>query len=228
MQSEPSSPSAAPVPAAAVAYGCMESADIAAAVRLYLESFPHRVRRWFRDRAHAECFYADVFELMRMAYGPTCFAAHHGGRLVGYLILTVPHTSLTRPLWRGGFLLRVVGHVLTGRFGWSLAILAHAVAAVLRPAPPAVDGPHVYVVAVAPGYRSQGIGTALLFRARAACVPRFGQLWLYAEADNQRAVTLYERLGFRTVHADPTQHTMVWEFREDRFPPTERGQGGFE
>src|SRR5262249_5541644 len=77
----------------AVQYDRLQPSDIAAAAQLYLESFPHRASRWFDKPAQAECFYADLFELMRLTYGPTCFAAHHEGRLVGYLILTTPQES---------------------------------------------------------------------------------------------------------------------------------------
>jgi len=220
MRFEPFSMASDLTPSTPVIYDRMQIDDIPAAVDLYVDSFPHRVSGWFRHRQHATCFYGDLFELMLGTHGATCFSARHEGRLDGYLILTFPDRRLRAALWRNGLALRIAGHVLTGRFGWSSSLLTRAAVTLLRPDTLALGGPHVYVVAVAPERRGQGIGSQLLYRARAACMPRFRTLWLYAEVDNQRAVDLYRRLGFRIVESDRVQHAMMWEFEEGALQPT--------
>ena len=200
-----------------IEYGLVEKKEVDAAVRIYLHSFPHRVHKWFHKEGHAIQFYRDMMELMRLAYGKTFFTARCNGQLIGYLILTMPNRSLFPALLREGFLLRVVAHALLGRYGFSFSVLSRILQAFfalqnssLESEPS--DCPHVCVVAVDKRFTGRGIGSALIEQARIACLEAFGRIWLYVEIENVGAIRLYERIGFRIVKSDPSQHLMIWDF----------------
>ena len=38
-------------------------------------------------------------------------------------------------------------------------------------------------------------------------------MWLYVETDNVSAIRMYERIGFRILASDVSQHLMVWDFQ---------------
>lgn len=63
-------------------------------------------------------------------------------------------------------------------------------------------------VALLPGHRGRGLGTALLKRALAAAVGRYPAVSLSVSPDNP-AVRLYERLGFETVEVRGTHPVML-------------------
>jgi hypothetical protein len=53
---------------------------------------------------------------------------------------------------------------------------------------------------ITPGHRNLSVGTCLLFRAlEGFCRAGLGRVYLEVTADNQGAIRLYRRLGFRTV-----------------------------
>ena len=201
-----------------IKYGLVEKMDMDAAARIYLKSFPRRVRKWFYKEHDAAHFYADLMELMRLAHGRTFFAARHNGQLIGYLILMLPNRSLFRALLREGFILRVVAHALSGCYGFSLSVLGRALKEFFfirnaRMGAEPSDSPHVYVVVVEKQYTRRGIGFALIEQARLTCRESFSQMWLYVETDNVGTIRLYERIGFRIVKSDPSQHLMAWDFK---------------
>jgi mycothiol synthase len=79
------------------------------------------------------------------------------------------------------------------------------------PAPSSVDGPgatdtvdgEVYVLGVDPGYGGRGLGAALTVAGLRHLAGRgLDQVMLYVDDSNQRAVRLYERLGFAKWKVD--------------------------
>ena len=61
----------------------------------------------------------------------------------------------------------------------------------------------IYVIAVDPGFRGQGLGRAMLLAGLAHLSGRgLGMAMLYVDADNAAARRLYEDLGFTTDHLD--------------------------
>ena len=61
----------------------------------------------------------------------------------------------------------------------------------------------IYVVAVDPGFRGQGLGRAVLLAGLDHLSRRgLGMAMLYVDADNAGALRLYEDLGFMTDHVD--------------------------
>ncbi len=198
----------------AITYGAIEKGETELAARIYVQSFPWRVRRWFGRQGPAIAFYRDLFELMRLAHGKSFLAARKQGELVGFLILTLPDTNLFRAACREGFCLRLAWHAIAGQYGYSFSLLAVALKGLTQGSyqqrPELLRGPHVYVVVVRQQDTGKGIGSALIEQARTVCHGRYGQIWLYVEGDNAEAIRLYERIGFRIVESDPTQHAMVW------------------
>lgn len=204
-----------------IEYGLIEKDEIDGVAQIYLQTFPHRVRKWFHSADDAQQFYRDLMELMRLAYGRTFFAARHNNRLIGYLILTLPNRSLFLALLREGFILRVAAHALTGCYGFSFYTFGRALKALFAMRNAEMEGeppesPHVYVIAVEKQFRGRGIGSALLQRARFACRESYNQMWLYVEVDNVSAIRLYERIGFQIVNSDSSQHLMVWDFKTSK------------
>lgn len=200
-----------------IEYRIIKKNDLPDAVRIYLQSFPARVRRWFGKESQAAQFYLDLMELMRLAYGRTFFAARYQDRLVGYLILTLPRPSLFAALFREGFILHAAAHALMGRYGFSVSVLSKAFLGLFSSGNSEVesrlsDSPHIYVVAVEKEFTGKGIGSALVEQARAICQGQFHRIWLCVERENAGAVRLYERIGFRILESDTLQHVMVWEF----------------
>ncbi len=63
-------------------------------------------------------------------------------------------------------------------------------------------------VAVVPGYRGQGVGSALLERLLDAAAARYRSVSLSVSEDNP-AAKLYERLGFKLVGREGTALTML-------------------
>lgn len=203
-------------PPETVRLGVIEEAEVLEAASIYLHRFPQRVRTWFRRPDQALCFYADLFELMRLTHPGTFFAARLGERLAGYLILTRPEASLLRTVFGQWFLARAIWHAGTGRYGFSPSLVWKALQSTRHPEASLVsriaDGtPHVYVVAVRPECSGRGIGTALLEQARLACTGRYREISLCVERDNGNAIRLYQRLGFRIAGSDEAEHVMVRE-----------------
>lgn len=85
------------------------------------------------------------------------------------------------------------------------------------------DEVHINNVAMRPGFRAQGIGTALLRRVLAEA-RRLGarRATLEVRASNERARRLYERLGFyvagvrRNYYTDPVEDALIlWRDEEE-------------
>lgn len=203
----------------AITYSVIEKADVDSAARIYVQAFPHRTRKWFREDDRAFAFYRDLFQWMRLVHGNTFFAARRQAELVGFLILTLPDARYLRAAWKEGFCLRVAWHALSGRYSHSISFLSAVLAGLLgRGSAPSdssrVNVPHVYVVAVEKTNTGRGIGSALIEQARAACARRYCQISLSVERENVKAVRLYERIGFRIVSSDAHQHAMIWDLPE--------------
>ncbi len=64
---------------------------------------------------------------------------------------------------------------------------------------------HIVSIAVLPGYRRRGIGTALMKAALRALRERYGceEVYLEVRVSNEPAIRLYEKLGFRKVRVIP-------------------------
>jgi ribosomal protein S18 acetylase RimI-like enzyme len=78
------------------------------------------------------------------------------------------------------------------------------------------DVGHVTQICVAPEYRGQSLGRLLMIEcARALARRNFTMLTLTVTASNRRAVSLYERLGFRGTHRFDA---MVWDATEEGRP----------
>jgi ribosomal protein S18 acetylase RimI-like enzyme len=202
----------------AIEYRAIEKKELPDAVRIYLESFPARVSHLFRNERHAEQFYIDLMELMRLAHGRTFFAALHQGRLAGYLILTLPGRSLLAALFRERFILRVAARALMGRYGYSLSVFSRVLRGFFQTGNSEAERelsatPHIYVVAVEKRSAGRGIGSALVEQAGAACQGQFHRIWLNVERENTGAIRMYERIGFRILESDPLKNVMVWDFQ---------------
>jgi ribosomal protein S18 acetylase RimI-like enzyme len=197
-----------------IGYGLVEKKDVNSITKIYLESFPQRVKRWFRKDIYAARFYKDVMDLMRLAYPRTFFAARHNRTLIGYLILRLPNTNLICALFRDFFFFRAAAHALTGRYGFAVAVLRRVFYELLsirnsRQGDRLNESPHVYVLAVEENYRGMGIGTRLIMQAKSFCRESFQHIWLYVDPHEMEVIRLYERIGFRIICSYPTQHLMV-------------------
>ncbi len=61
-------------------------------------------------------------------------------------------------------------------------------------------GPYIQFLGIVPEYQNQGIGGVLLAAVEAAAIASSaGNLWVMASAFNHRALSFYQRFGFRTV-----------------------------
>jgi ribosomal protein S18 acetylase RimI-like enzyme len=203
-----------------ITYSVIDKADVDSAARIYVQAFPHRVRKWFHEEDRALTFYGDLFQWMRLVHGNTFFTARRQTELVGFLVLTLPDAKHLRSACREGFCFRVAWHALSGRYGHSISLLSAALAGLFGgdSAPPnrsRVKAPHVYVVALEEKNTGKGIGSALIEQARAACAGRYSRISLFVERENVKAVRLYERIGFRIVSSDAHQHAMIWDLREN-------------
>jgi ribosomal protein S18 acetylase RimI-like enzyme len=192
----------------------VRSADLDDAARLYCDSFPNRVSGWFDSVDYAERFYRDLLELLQRTYGPTCFAAWSDGRLAGYLVLTTPGIRARQALFMAGFVGRVASRIVHGEYGRPFTMLARAVRARLsagrRTPRHMLDGySHVSVLAVDRRRAGQGIGAALIERARRAASRRYRGIWLNVDSDNSAAIRFYQRMGFRIALSGSEQHAML-------------------
>jgi ribosomal protein S18 acetylase RimI-like enzyme len=199
-----------------VDYSLAKISDLETAARIFVQSFPRRVNKWFSKERQARQFYHDLLELMLMAHPRTFFVARQNDAVVGFLILTLPGTSLGRALLRNRFVLHLAARYAGGRYGLSLSLFTTAlrsvVAAPFSRKAGAHKDPHVYVVAVDKDHTGKGIGSALIEQAKVASRNKFPRLMLYVDVDNVGATRLYERTGFRIVKSDSFQHEMVCDF----------------
>ena len=64
---------------------------------------------------------------------------------------------------------------------------------------------HIVSIAVLPGYRRRGIGTALMKAALRSLREKYGceEVYLEVRVSNEPAIRLYEKLGFRRVRVIP-------------------------
>lgn len=67
-------------------------------------------------------------------------------------------------------------------------------------------------IAIIPAYRGRGIGTILLKQLRAEAGRQSQPLRIHVENQNP-AMRLYQRLGFRKVHDTGVYHLMEWSSR---------------
>jgi ribosomal protein S18 acetylase RimI-like enzyme len=200
-----------------IEYGLVEKKDVDLAARIYRASFPRRVESWFHGNGQGAQFHRDLMDLMRLAYGQTFFVARSNGRLIGYLVLTLPNTRIFSGLFREIFALRACAHALTGRYGFSFSVFGRALGALFAVPTSKLrsqlsDSPHIYVLAVDRGYTGRGVGSALIDQASSACRPQFGRMWLCVDVENHGAIRFYQRFGFRIVETNPSQHVMVRVF----------------
>ena len=204
----------------AITYSVIEKAYVDSAARIYVQTFPHRTRKWFREDERAFAFYRDLFHWMRLVHGNTFFSARRQTELVGFLILTLPDARHLRAAWKEGFCLRMAWHALSGRYGHSfsffLAVLGRLLGRGSAPLNRQLTRmPHVYVVAVEKRNIGRGIGSGLIERGRAACAGHYSKISLSVERKNAKAVRLYERIGFRIVSSDAHRHDMIWDLPEN-------------
>lgn len=189
--------------------------DLAVVTDLFLQSFPSLVRERFPQPDAARRFYFDLFRLIAGLTPTTAFAERRHGDLRGFLFLTPPR-------------LLTVGRLLTSPLAWTLACRASAgrygspirVLRGLGARAAGLPGAEerrldseaacVYAVAVAPTDTGQGIGTALLNRAKAWCRSRRLNLWLHVECSNQGAVRFYEHAEFVLRSRGPRWCVMEW------------------
>jgi ribosomal protein S18 acetylase RimI-like enzyme len=197
-------------------YGVIRADEVPAAARIFVDTFAPRVRAIIARTDHAYAFYADLFEMKRQRW-PDGFLAARDERLAGFLILTRARAAPGARAGARRFAARMIARLLRGSYGWPLPILQQALAATRREyderaTRPLRDVPHVYAVAVHPEATRRGIGSGLVHAARDACQPGDGSMWLRVEADNEGAIRLYERLGFRFLVRGAREHLMVWDF----------------
>lgn len=73
----------------------------------------------------------------------------------------------------------------------------------------APDHLHIMDIALLPGFRGRGIGTALLREVLAEAMAKHLPVCLFAFT-GERAMGLYRRLGFETVKDDGVHTELVW------------------
>jgi ribosomal protein S18 acetylase RimI-like enzyme len=199
-----------------VVYGPIQPNEIDRAAQIFVETFPDRVALLFSRTEPAIAFYADLFELVRRAYGDTFFAARTDDRLVGFLAMTEGTQRLLRAGLKGGYLARTAVRAVTGRYGSGARLARRLVASLAGGRKERAHGfdrlPQVYVIATESGMTGRGIGSTLLALARTAWEPRVDRIWLRVEAHNDGAIRLYEKVGFRLAASDATENIMVWSF----------------
>jgi ribosomal protein S18 acetylase RimI-like enzyme len=210
------------VPAGHIEYGLLQRDETPHAARLFIESFPERAQSLFRTTAQAETFYTDYMELMRLTHDQTFFAARSSGRLAGYLLLTIPGQSVLRGIFGDAFVVRALGHILTGRYGFSPPMIAHILLGLVGRREESLGKglhsvPHVDIVLVDHVYSRRGIATRLLALAREFCRGRFDRIWLAVKQENAPAISLYERTGFRTLRSNARMHAMIGDVAEASF-----------
>lgn len=202
-------------------YGLIGREDIVPAARIYIDSFPERVRQCFSQGRQAETFYQDLMELMRRVHNETFFAARVNGELVGYLILTRPCRGLVRALLDGRLVGRVLVHTLTGQYGFSKSLfqrfLQSTVKATLRRSNASSSLiPHIYTVVVDRRWTGRRVGFTLIHLAKNAVQGSYGQISLHVDVNNNDAIRLYKRIGFRIVCRNADQHLMIWNLPDSR------------
>ncbi len=214
MATDPTNAPLTPGDTDTIVYRLVEPRDIDHACRIFIESFPHRIRRLFNREEHGRCFLSDLIQWYIHAYSQTFFTAQCNGQLVGYLILTMPHQRTWPNLFRQGWVFRVMAHALTGRYGFRflgqvIKRLARSIIFISSTQPPR-HTPHIPIVAVDNRYSGKGIGSHLMSQAMNACRPSPGKMWLNVETDNHQVILWYKHLGFQIIDTDPEQHMMLW------------------
>jgi ribosomal protein S18 acetylase RimI-like enzyme len=69
-------------------------------------------------------------------------------------------------------------------------------------------GIHLLDIAILPEFQNRGIGTTLLQRLAEECDREGKALTDYVDKGNERAMRLYERMGFRIKEEIPTHFKM--------------------
>lgn len=203
---------------AEVEFALASKSDVPEAAEIFVNSFPKMIQKWFSEPDKSRSFCRDLFELLWRNDGNHFFVARRQGRLAGYLILILPERGFLRGLFRNGFLWRALAHAIAGKYGYSAKTLFRILQSVTGRGRTAMEqdlsgSPHIYNVAVATEFAGHGIGTGLLKRARAACEKDFDRMWLTVDQENDEAVRMYEKDGFRTVATQAGQYLMVRDLK---------------
>lgn len=158
--------------------------------RLQVECFPREFSLLFGARLEVATAVAE--EVLRVEHpgGSGAFVAQEGDSVVGMLLLeSVPQIKVTRDwraMWR--ILRNEVGLRHLPRLLLGVFLLGHKVRS---------GEAYIKSVAVTARARNRGVGTLLLRRAEAwARANRKRRLGLHVNMSNDRARSLYQRLGF--------------------------------
>jgi ribosomal protein S18 acetylase RimI-like enzyme len=201
-----------------IEYGLIGRDDIDCAARIYIDSFPDRVKQCFSQGLQAETFYQDLMELMRRLHHETFFAAHVNGELVGYLILTTPCRGMLRALLDGRLVGRVLLHTITGQYGFSRSLFQRILQSTFNTTSAPSKAltspvPHIYTVVVDGRWTGRRVGSTLIHLAKNAVLESYSQISLHVDVNNNDAIRLYKRIGFRIVGDNGDQCLMIWDLR---------------
>jgi ribosomal protein S18 acetylase RimI-like enzyme len=175
--------------------------DLKALVEIYSACFPERAREVFGSADH-RVFIADYLRFY-LAWDPAnTWVYEHEDNVSGVVIAPCRYAPVRAALVRGQ-VFSWLWHLLTGRYGIPLHILklffragfAFNSDAAIREL---WGKPYIHLFAVAPARQGQRIGATLLswtldhYRRQGV-----EGCWLLVQAQNQRAIALYEGFGFR-------------------------------
>jgi len=109
---------------------------------------------------------------------------------------------------------------------WTKIPTSASATASAAPAPAAAPVGEVYVLGVSPDAHTPGLGTALAVAGIASLAARgVGEVELYVESDNARALGIYRRLGFTEHSRDVAWGTRLRSSQLPAAPPPGRGTG---
>ena len=126
-------------------------------------------------------------------------------------VMAIEIASYAYPWSRGNFI-----DSLAGGYPARVLVDAHGEMLGYFVAMTGVDEMHLLNVTVAPAVQGLGYGTFLIFALTNLCRENHAQqLWLEVRQSNERASTLYRRLGFTTVGVRKNYYPAPFSRRED-------------
>ena len=175
--------------------------DLKDLVEIYYACFPGRVREVFGGM-HRRVFIVDYLRFY-LAWDPANAWVYENSSNVLGVVIAPCHYAPVRAALVQGQVFSWLWHLLTGRYGIPIHILRLFVRGGFAFNSDAAmrelwGKPFIHLFAITPSAQGQGIGATLLGwtldqyrRQGVECC------WLLVQENNQRAITFYERFGFR-------------------------------
>ncbi len=174
------------------------------AAEVYLAAFPETIRQLGLEGLRPEAV-RELFSACYEADDQCMYVAEAGGRVVGYVVCPVDVGWVWRRMLSPARLARLVGGVVSGRYGIGLAAAARVIKdalAMQRSLEPAGADCRARIVSIAvhPDFQGRGIGRRLMAAALESLQRRGAEcVRLEVRPDNVAARRLYESLGFQDV-----------------------------